>query len=64
MSYDFWQSTSHELASMPRPGAIDHRVIIAYRAANVILNGLNYFWFSQIISAAFSKDRSTRRKVE
>ena len=63
MSREFWQLTVGELAS-PRPGGIPVGVIYAYRVAMFCLNGLNYFWFSQMVRIALFKDGTAAIKTD
>lgn len=53
MSYDFWLITKEDLArpdSYYKNSSRMHKAIIyAYRTAMITLNGLNYYWFSQMV---------------
>ena len=64
MSWQFWSASGKDLAAPPRDGAIPHAILYSYRTAMFILNGLNYFWFSQIVKVAFAKDPGAQRRKE
>jgi len=64
MSWDFWATTAQELAA-PRHGGIPVGVIYSYRTAMFILNGLNYFWFSQMMKIVLGfGGKKAHKKVE
>lgn len=60
MSWDFWTATQQDLAREDRgPEAIPKAVVYGYYAAMVILNGLNFYWFSTMVRMAIT---ATKKK--
>ncbi len=50
VSYDFYTVTQRNLSS-GNPGSFGSKVTMGYYLAMFTLNGLNYFWFSQMVAA-------------
>ena len=48
-SWGYWQASSWDMARGVHKAGIPVEVVYAYRIAMVVLNGLNYWWFSAIV---------------
>ncbi|KAK9823090.1 hypothetical protein WJX72_000144 [[Myrmecia] bisecta] len=61
-SYDFWVTSSKELAQ-PGPHGLSATTIWLFRGANVLMNGLNTYWMSKMASGAIKLLFPSKQKL-